>query len=57
MERKARRATEVDAELVKVLHAKIGELTWHLRAKGHAVNEKRVRRLMCRMTLRPGLPP
>ena len=48
----ARRVTEGDAELVKVLHAEIGELTWHPRAKGHAVNEKRVRRLMCRMTLR-----
>ena len=31
----------------------VRQMTWHLRNQGHAVNEKRIRRLMRRMGLMP----
>lgn len=33
----------------------VRQMTWHLRAEGHPVNEKRVRRLMRLMGLMPSL--
>ena len=43
----------IDEQFLETPFYGVRQMTWHLRAEGHPVNEKRVRRLLRLMGLMP----
>ena len=44
----------IDMQFLETPFYGVGQMTWHLQNEGHAVNEKRIRRLMRLMSARMG---